>query len=124
MSEVSPYIAYARALDALGWSPVEFKEAQAFGARLMGLMLASPATPEGLPVVMAFAGCRSVHTCFMPYPIDIAFIDRSGYVLAFYPATGPWQIRSHPGAWAALERASKAEDCSYGRGDGRGLRKW
>lgn len=108
MSGVSPYIAYARALDALGWSPVEFREARTFGARLMGLMLTPPATPEGLPVVMAFPGCHSVHTCFMSYPLDIAFIDRSGYVVAFYCAVSPWQIRSQPSAWAVLERASFA----------------
>lgn len=108
MSEVSSYVAYARALDALGWSPVEFREARSFGERLLGLMLTPPATPQGLPIAMAFPGCRSVHTCFMAYPLDIAFIDRSGIILAFYSAVSPWQIRSHPSAWAVLERASFA----------------
>ena len=61
---------------------------------------------SGLPLVMAFPRCSSVHTCFMAYPIDIAFIDRSGNVLACYENVRPWRMCSCPGAWAALERPS------------------
>ena len=95
MSAVLSYIAYARALNRLGWSPAEFMVAESFGARL-----------RGLPLVMAFPCCSSVHTCFMAYPIDIAFIDCSGNILARYENVRPWRMCSCPGAWAVLERPS------------------
>ena len=84
MTAVSSYIAYARALNRLGWTPAEFVVA----------------------LVMAFPRCSSVHTCFMAYPIDIAFIDARGYVLVCYENVRPWRMCSCPGAWAVLERPS------------------
>ena len=61
---------------------------------------------NGLPLVMAFPRCSSVHTCFMAYPIDIAFIDRDGNILARYENVRPWRMCSCLGAWAVLERPS------------------
>lgn len=106
MSAVASYIAYARALNRLGWSPAEFVAAESFGARLRGMLGRQPLAANGLPLVMAFPHCSSVHTCFMAYPIDIAFIDVRGYVLACYENVRPWRMCSCPGAWAALERPS------------------
>lgn len=65
-----------------------------------------PVAANGLPLVMAFPRCSSVHTCFMAYPVDIAFIDRDGNVLARYENVRPWHMCSCPGAWAVLERPS------------------
>jgi len=42
----------------------------------------------------------------MAYPIDIAFIDRDGNILARYENVCPWCMCSCPGAWAVLERPS------------------
>ena len=42
----------------------------------------------------------------MAYPIDIAFIDRDGNILARYENVCPWRMCSCPGAGAALERSS------------------
>jgi uncharacterized membrane protein (UPF0127 family) len=42
----------------------------------------------------------------MAYPIDIAFIDRDGNILARYENVCPWRMCSCPGAWAVLERPS------------------
>ena len=106
MSAVSSYIAYARALNRLGWTPAEFVVAESFGARLRGMLGRVPIAPGGLPLVMAFPRCSSVHTCFMAYPIDIAFIDARGSVLALYEGVRPWRMCSCPGAWAVLERPS------------------
>ena len=103
MTAVSSYIAYARALERLGWTPAEFVVAESFAVRLRGMLGRSPIAANGLPLVMAFSCCSSVHTCFMAYPIDIAFIDRNGNVLARYENVRPWRMCSHPGAWAALE---------------------
>lgn len=76
MTAVSSYIAYARALNRLGWTPAEFAVAESFVVRLRGMLGRRPVAANGLPLVMAFPRCSSVHTCFMAYPIDIAFIDR------------------------------------------------
>jgi uncharacterized membrane protein (UPF0127 family) len=103
---VSSYIAYARALNRLGWTPAEFVVAESFTVRLSGMLGRRPIAASGLPLVMAFPRCSSVHTCFMAYPIDIAFIDRSGNVLVCYENVRPWHACSHPGAWAVLERPS------------------
>lgn len=100
MTAVSSYIAYARALNRLGWTPAEFVVAESFTVRLRGMLGRRPIAASGLPLVMAFPRCSSVHTCFMAYPIDIAFIDRSGNVLACYENVRPWRMCSCPGAWA------------------------
>ena len=74
--------------------------------RLRGMLGRRPVAANGLPLVMAFPRCSSVHTCFMAYPIDIAFIDARGYVLVCYENVRPWRMCSCPGAWAVLERPS------------------
>ena len=106
VNAVLSYVAYARALNRLGWAPAEFMVAESFGARLRGMLGRAPITAGGLPLVMAFPRCSSVHTCFMAYPIDIAFIDRNGNILARYESVRPWRMCTHPSAWAALERPS------------------
>ena len=106
MTAASSYIAYARALNRLGWTPAEFVVAESFAVRLRGMLGRSPIAANGLPLVMAFPRCSSVHTCFMVHPIDIAFIDRSGNVLVCYENVRPWRMCSCPGAWAVLERPS------------------
>lgn len=106
MTAVSSYIAYARALNRLGWTPAEFVVAESFTMRLRGMLGRRPIAASGLPLVMAFPRCSSVHTCFMAYPIDIAFIDRNGNVLACCENVRPWRMCSHSCAWATLERPS------------------
>ena len=106
MTAVSSYIAYARALNRLGWTPAEFVVAESFVVRLRGMLGRRPVAANGLPLVMAFPRCSSVHTCFMAYPIDIAFIDARGNILARYENVCPWCMCSCPGAWAVLERPS------------------
>lgn len=100
------YFAWARALDTLGWAPLEFILADTFALRLRGMVGRRPLAASGLPNVMAFPDCTSVHTCFMTYPLDIAFIDREGRILELHQNVLPWSFRSCPGAWAVLERAS------------------
>lgn len=38
-----------------------------------------------------FPGGTSFHTFFMKFPIDVAFLDRKGRVIALYHATKPWR---------------------------------
>lgn len=110
MNTVSPYVAYARALEALRWSPVEFVVAESFAERLSGMIRLPPVASNGLPYVLAFPDCPSVHTCAMSYPLDIAFIDRSGHVLALHESVQPWHFKSCSDAWATLERASVIDE--------------
>ena len=77
--------------------------ADGFVARLFGL-LARPrlAADEALYL----APCASVHTVFMRYAIDVAFVDASGHVLAVVsdlkPFRAAWCWRAH----AAVEFAA------------------
>ncbi len=50
--------------------------------------------------------CRAVHTLGMRFPLDVAFVDREGRVVACYPELGPGRrTRWHRPAAAALELA-------------------
>ena len=99
----------------LGWAPCEFRFAVTFSDRLIGMIGSSVSSGSlgcprfGVPAVYVFPQCRSVHTCFMPYPIDVAFISRAGEVLALHEAVMPWKVIGCANAWAALERVSSAE---------------
>lgn len=74
--------------------------ARTFSQRLLGLLGQEGLAPgEGLLIVP----CNSVHTCFMRYPIDVAFMDCRGVVLALAQNLRPWRVRACWGAWAALE---------------------
>ncbi len=106
MTAVSSYIAYARALNRLGWTPAEFAVAESFAVRLRGMLGRCPVAANGLPLVMAFPRCSSVHTCFMAYPIDIAFIECTWLCPRMLRKCTSWRMCSCPGAWAVLERPS------------------
>ena len=84
MTAVSSYIAYARALNRLGWTPAEFAVAESFAVRLRGMLGRCPVAANGLPLVLAFPR----------------------YVLVCYENVRPWRMCSCPGAWAVLERPS------------------
>jgi uncharacterized protein len=48
--------------------------------------------------------CRAVHMVWMSFPIDVAFLDRTGAVVASYHALAPGgRTRWHSGAVDALE---------------------
>jgi uncharacterized membrane protein (UPF0127 family) len=36
--------------------------------------------------------CRSVHTHFMRFPIDVLFLDRENRVVHVIPAMAPWKL--------------------------------
>ena len=98
--------ALRRAVDSLGWDAEAVEVADTAIARLGGMIVRAPQDASGRMRVLAIPNCDAVHTCFMRYPIDIAFIDSSGFVLAMHPDVAPWRFLSHPGATAVLERAS------------------
>ncbi len=70
--------------------------AKTWWQRLVGLMgRKSLDRDEGLLLTSAFGG---VHTCFMRFPIDVAYLNRDGIVVAIRHNMQPWRI------WIVTER--------------------
>jgi uncharacterized membrane protein (UPF0127 family) len=62
--------------------------AESFLPRLIGLMGRAQLPPgEGLHIVP----CNSIHTFFMRFPIDIAFLTEQGAVVKTLHALRPWR---------------------------------
>lgn len=60
----------------------------------------APLEGEGLLLVP----CKGIHMVGMKYPIDVAFLDADGLVVATYAELKPWQrTRLHHTATSALE---------------------
>jgi uncharacterized protein len=69
--------------------------------RLRG-MLARPAPLQGEGLLLS--PCRSIHMYGMRYPLDVAFLDAGGSVVASYPSLRPGaRTRWHRQAALALE---------------------
>ena len=68
--------------------------------RLVGLIgQPPPAWHTGL----YFAHCRSVHTCFMRYAIDVVFIDAEGRIIKKIVRLPPWRCALCRAAHAVIE---------------------
>ena len=52
---------------------------------------------------MIIAPCNSIHTFFMRFPIDAAFVDRQGVVLKASTELVPWRIALSLRAFAVIE---------------------
>ena len=99
-------------MDATSVPPASLSvhRARGFWSRLAGL-LARPELRRGEALVLT--PCRSVHTWFMPYAIDIVFIDRAGRVLRVAADVAPWRVVSCGASHAVLELRS-GEASHYG----------
>ncbi|HUF17357.1 MAG TPA: DUF192 domain-containing protein [Thermoanaerobaculia bacterium] len=62
--------------------------ARSFRDRFLGLMGRRDLSSS----FIVFPNCRSIHTCFMMGPIDIAFLDRDGRVVTQHEAVHPWRL--------------------------------
>ena len=73
-------------------------------SRIVGLLGRRALEPgTGLLIVP----CRAIHTCFMRFAIDVAFLDRDGCVVRAVPDVRPFRVTSGGrGAWSALELPS------------------
>lgn len=77
------------------------ERAQTMTARLRGL-LGRPSLPEGEALVIE--PCSSIHTFFMRFAIDAAFVARDGRVVRAISAMRPWRAtRLYPAAAMAVE---------------------
>jgi uncharacterized protein len=79
--------------------------AESFAARLFGLLARAPLGPNE---ALVLAPCASVHTAFMRYPIDVAFVDCEGRVLKVAANLRPFRAAWCPGAYAVVEFAAGA----------------
>ena len=53
---------------------------------------------------LVFERCNSVHTCFMGYPLDLVFLDRSCHVVKVVEHLKPWRTAfGGRGAVAVIE---------------------
>src|SRR6266567_4058202 len=68
--------------------------------RMRGLLGRSELAPgDGILLRPA----SSVHTAFMRFPIDVAFLDRENRIVKIAPALAPWKAAAARGAKAAVE---------------------
>jgi uncharacterized membrane protein (UPF0127 family) len=52
---------------------------------------------------LIIAPCSAIHTFFMRFAIDVAFIDREGVVVRASHKVSPWRMAAARSAWAAVE---------------------
>ncbi len=82
--------------------------ASTFRFRLIGLQFRRELPPDS---ALLLAPCGSIHTCFMRFPLDVAFLDRQGVVLAVRRHLRPWRLAFGPRkSHAVLEFAAGAAD--------------
>jgi uncharacterized membrane protein (UPF0127 family) len=80
---------------------VDLKIAKSFKERLLGLMFKRRMNRnEGLLIL----GCRSIHTCFMRFAIDVVFMDINHRVICLKKRIKPWRLGGFvPKAYMTLE---------------------
>ena len=55
---------------------------------------------------LVIAPCNSIHTFFMRFAIDVAFVDRDGQVLRIKATVRPWRLAVTLRAFAVVELAA------------------
>lgn len=82
----------------------DVKPAYSFGKRLKGLLFTSSLPRQsGIHI----QPCRSVHTYFMKYPIDIVYLDANQVVVGLDQSVAPGKRGSHfPSAFSVIELAA------------------
>jgi uncharacterized membrane protein (UPF0127 family) len=64
-------------------------------------LLGRDSLPEGTALIIA--PCNAVHTFFMRFAIDVAFVTREGRVLKVRAAVRPWRMTAALRAFAVVE---------------------
>lgn len=96
------------------YPPLMVHHARRFWSRLAGL-LARPELRKGEALYLE--PCDGVHTFFLSYDIDVAFLDPDQRVIEVVADLKPWRTAMCPGAHAALElRAGQAHQYGIAAG--------
>lgn len=69
-------------------------------------LLGRSSLPDDSALILA--PCNSIHTFFMRFAIDVAFVDRDGHIRRARQALQPWRIQAALHAFAVVELASGA----------------
>ena len=69
-------------------------------------LLGRDSLPEGSALVIAPS--NAIHTFFMRFAIDVAFVSRTGRVLKIRSGMPPWRIAGAWGGFAVIELAAGA----------------
>ena len=80
--------------------------ALSFAERTIGLMGKATMSKNSTLWIQGsrFIPCNSIHTCFMRFSIDVAFVDRDLKVKAVYRDIRPWRLTPVvKGAWSVFE---------------------
>ena len=56
--------------------------------------------------VLIIAPCNAVHTCFMRFPLDLAFVTRDGRIVKVREHVAPWRAAIAWRAYAVVEAAA------------------
>jgi uncharacterized membrane protein (UPF0127 family) len=87
--------------------------ADRFWPRFVGLQFRG-GLPQGSGLLLV--PCRSVHTCFLRFPIDLTCLDRRGRVLQVRKHLRPWRAAVAPaGTHAVLETAAGEMEFEVGQ---------
>jgi uncharacterized protein len=67
---------------------------------------------SSLPVghALVLAPCNSIHTFFMRFAIDVAFLERDGIIRSVRRSVAPWRLHASLRAFATLECAAGTFD--------------
>ena len=71
-------------------------------------LLKHASLPAGCAMIIA--PTSAIHTFFMRFAIDVAFVAKDGLVVKAYPALAAWRIAWAFGAYAAVELPAGALD--------------
>jgi uncharacterized membrane protein (UPF0127 family) len=110
-SNVGPSLINART-DAVVASAVEVAATRA--SRRRGL-LGRDGLDGGAALILS--PCWTIHTAFMRFPIDVAFVDREGRVIRVQEDMVPWRVAAAPSASVTVELAAgvlRARDVQVG----------
>lgn len=75
--------------------------------RMRGLLGRKPLSPDQ---ALLITSCSSIHTFFMQYPIDLAFLNKDWQIKKIIHALKPFRLAWVPGASMVLEMPSGSID--------------
>jgi len=83
--------------------------------RMIGLMFRKKM--DGFDALI-IEDCKSIHTCFMKYPIDVVFIDRKNKIVKIKNNIKPWRVTPiYFSASKAIEFTSGSVSSDFKIGD-------